>query len=135
MSEKAPDPEPEPMWRTGLLGSLTDLSLRTSFVAIGVPLIVVAIAYATGHRLDGPDVPNSPNDALLSAIIASFVLVPMFALAGAATAIVVAARLVLAAGAGIFARTLQAAFLLAVGAWALLTAVAYDGYVVPRLTG
>lgn len=128
-------PPPEPIWRTGLLGSLTDLSLRTSFVAIGIPLTVVAIAYATGHRVDGPDVPNHPGNALLSVMIATFVLVPMFALAGAATALIVAIRIVLVSGPGFLARTLQAAFLLAVAAWAVVTAIAYDGYVVPRLTG
>jgi hypothetical protein len=128
-------PPPEPIWRTGLLGSLTDLSLRTSFIAIGVPITVVAIAYATGHRVDGPDVPNHPGDALLSVMIATFVLVPMFALAGATTALIVAIRIVLVAGPGLFARTLQASFLLAVATWAVLTAIAYDGFVVPRLTG
>ena len=133
MSDRAP--LPTPIWRTGLLGSLSDLSLRTSFVAIGVPLTVVAIAYATGNPLNGPDVPNHPNDALLSTMIATFVLVPMFALSGAVTALIVAIRLVIAAGPALFARTLQAIFLLAVGAWAVLTAITYDGFVVPRLTG
>ena len=128
-------PPPEPIWRTGLLGSLTDLSLRTSFVAIGVPIIVVAIAYATGHRVDGPDVPNQPGNALLSVMIATFVLVPMFALAGAVTALIVAIRIVLISGPGFLLRTLHAAFVLAVAAWAIVTAMAYDGYVVPRLTG
>ena len=126
---------PEPIWRSGLLGSLTDLSLRTSFVAIGVSVGVVVLAYATGHGLDGNDRDLDPGQALLSALIASYVLVPMFALAGAVTAIIVAASLVMAKGPGVFARSLQATFILAVGVWAVLTAVTYDGYVVPRLTG
>ncbi len=134
MSDEQPY-RPEPIWRGGLLGSLTDLSLRTSFVAIGVPVGVVVLAYARGHGLAASDTNLDPGQALLSALIASYVLVPMFALAGAVTAVIVAASLVMTRGPGLFSRSLQAAFILAVGAWAVLTAVTYDGYVVPRLTG
>ncbi len=124
----------EPPWRQrGLIRSLNDLSLRTSFAAICLPMGVVAVAYATGNALHASDPNPDPGVPLLSLALGTFVLVPMLALTGALTAIVLAISLLWLPGAGSLTRTMHALFVLAVGVWAVVTAAAYDWYVVPRL--
>lgn len=118
---------------TGLIGSLGELSLRSSLVAICVPVVAVALAWAAGRPLEGSG-PAHLEGPALAAMLATFVLVPMFALTGATTAIVVAGATLLSARRPTGAQLLRAAFVVAVGAWAVAMAVAYDVVVVPRVT-
>ena len=118
----------------GLLGSLGDLSLRSSLVAICLPIAAVAWALAAGRPLDGASGAQLEG-AALAAMVATFVLVPMFALTGAATAILVVVATLVARREPAVARVLRAAFVFAVAALAAAMAVAYDVLAVPRITG
>ena len=130
---------PTGRWRgqreqSGLLASLADLSLRSSLVAISVPVATVAIAWAAGRPLH-ETAASQLDGAALAAIVATFVLVPMFALTGAATAVVVAAATLASHREPVGVRVSRAAFSLAVGGWAVTMAVAYDLVAVPRISG
>ena len=114
----------------GLLRSLSELSFRSSLFAIGLP-----VAIALGFRLTGHSVTNGSSNgglpfAVLSVAIGSFVLIPMLALTGAATAAMVAGH-VLWFGRG---NGWRALFLVCLGAWAMVTAYAYDTVVIPSIT-
>jgi hypothetical protein len=117
---------------SALTHGIGELSLRSSAVAIVVPLCVVAALYATGHRLDGSTA-GLRGQPLLAGLVGSFVLIPMFAATGATTAVLV--------GVATFAgrlpptrrRTVEALFILAVGSWAVLAAIAYDAVIVPAI--
>ena len=114
----------------GLLRSLAELSLRSSLFAIGIPAVI-----ALGFRLTGRSVTSGSSTGdlsfpILAVAIGSFVLIPMLALTGAATAAMVAAHL-LWSGRGGGWRVL---FLVCLGAWALATAYAYDTVVIPSIT-
>ena len=113
--------------------NLSELSLRASTIAIVVPLVVVTLWYATGHSLDAGARGLGGQPALTLAV-GSFVLVPMFALTGAATAAIVAAGTVGGRTRPTRRIVLESAFLAAVGAWAMVAAIAYDAIVIPAIT-
>lgn len=116
----------------GLLASLDDLSLRASFLAIGIPLLIVIAWYIAGYGFG-----EKPSGALPRPMFAlamgSFVLVPMLALAGAATAFIIAAAAAWDAR-PTFRQWLRVLFIVSVGLWALLTAYAWDAVILPGIT-
>jgi hypothetical protein len=116
----------------GLLGSLEDLSFRAALFALGLALGVTVLRFASGYRVGdsgGGDVPAP----ILAVAIASFVLVPMLALASAASAVIVMAGAALQTHPA-FARVWRAAFLVVVAAWAMVAAYVYDVLVIPAIT-
>jgi len=116
----------------GLLASLDDLSLRASFFAIGIPLLIVAVWYVAGFGF-GETPSGSLPRPMFALAMGSFVLVPMLALAGATTAFIVAAAAAWEAR-PTFRQWLRVLFIVAVGLWALVTAYAWDTVVLPGIT-
>jgi len=116
----------------GLLGSLDDLSLRASFFAIGIPLLIVGIWYLAGYGFGEKPAGALPRP-LFALAMGSFVLVPMLALAGATTAFIVAASAAWEAR-PTFRQWLRVLFLVAVGLWALVTAYTWDTAILPAIT-
>ena len=114
----------------GLLRSLAELSLRSSLFAIGLPAGIALAFRLTGHSVTGGGSNGHLSFPVLSVAIGSFVLIPMLALTGAATAMMVAGHL-LWFGRGSGWRTL---LLVCLAAWALVTAYAYDTIVIPSIT-
>lgn len=124
--------------REGLLRSLEGLSLRASLAAIFVPLGVLALWFvferflggATANGCNGSCGASDIPRPLFAIELAAFFMVPMLALAGALTSAVttivslVERRMHL----------LRSAFLVAMGLWALATAVYYVTVVVPAIT-
>jgi len=117
----------------GLLGSLHELALRCSVAAICVPLAAGVVAVVSGHRFFLARDGSPPSQPVLTAAMASFVLVPMLALLGSFCAAVVAVALARSSDPR-SVRAWRAAFLVAVGAWSLLMAALYDFYLLPDLT-
>ena len=122
----------------GLLGSLEGLSLRASLGAIVGPLLVVAIWFvfehflggAVGSGCNGPCPPAQIPRPLFAMEVGAFFLVPMLALAGAVTSL-------FAAVASVARRRpyrFWTWFLVALGLWAIATAVYYVVVVVPAIT-
>jgi hypothetical protein len=128
---QAPEPAEAARGRRpqGLRGSLDELSLRASLIAICAPVAVVLLRLATGYSPGGDNRGDIP-DPVLAIAIASFILVPMLALTGAATALVVMAATLWSRD----DRSWRAVFLLSVGASAMATAVLYDIVVIPEIT-
>ena len=116
----------------GLLASLDDLSLRASFFAIGIPLLIVAVWYLAGYGFGEMPAGALPRP-MFALAMGSFVLVPMLALAGATTAFIVAAAAAWEAR-PTFRQWLRVLFIVAVGLWALVTAYAWDTVVLPGIT-
>jgi hypothetical protein len=117
----------------GLLGSLHELALWCCTAAIGVPVIAVSLAFLGGHQFFIVRDAGPPSRPLLALVLASFILVPMLALAGAICGLTVSLGLARTSDPGPV-RAWRAAFLVAVAALALLVAGAYDLYFVPDLT-
>ena len=122
----------------GLLGSLEGLSLRASVAAIAAPLLVVGLWFvferflggAVGSGCNGPCPPGEIPRPLFVFEVATFFLVPMLALAGALTSLVTA-------GVSLARRRpyrLWTWLLVALGLWAVATAVYYVVVVVPAIT-
>ena len=116
----------------GLLHSLDDLSLRASLTAIVFPLAVVLVWFLAGYGVGEKPATALPRP-MFTLAMASFVFVPMFALAGAAAGAIVACAVAWDARPA-FGQWLRVFFLLAVGAWALFTAYAWDVVVLPGIT-
>jgi hypothetical protein len=122
----------------GLLGSLEGLSLRASLAAICAPLLVLAMWFVFEHFLggavgtgcNGPCPPAEIPRPLFAFEVATFFLVPMLAMAGAVTSAMTAAISV----ARRRPRLLWDMFLVALGLWAMMTAVYYVVVVVPAIT-
>ncbi len=121
------------MFGRGLLGSLDDLAVRCAIVAIGLPALVFVVALARGHRFF-VDQPGHPGQPLLAAALASYVVVPMLALAAAISGAVVALAASWAARPSAL-QVARSAFLVSAGVLAILMAVAYDGYLLPDVLG
>jgi len=117
----------------GLLGSLHELALWCCTGAIGVPVMTVSLAFLGGHRFFADGDSGPPSRPLLTAMLATFILVPMFALAGAICGSLVVLALPRTSGPAPV-RAWRAAFLVSVSALALLVAACYDLYFVPDLT-
>ena len=121
------DQQPRPQ---GLAGSLSELALTSSLLAVCAPVLVLAINLVTGHQLNSAERSHGP---LLALAMGTFVLVPMLALTGAVSALLVA-------GGAIFShprppQTIsRTAFLLCVAAWGVVSAVVYDVVVIPAIT-
>ncbi len=114
----------------GLLRSLSELSLRSSLFALGLPAGIALAFRITGHSITGGGSNGGLSFPVLSVAIGSFVLIPMLALTGAATAMMVAVHLLwFGRGSG-----WRALFLVCLGAWALVAAYAYDTVVIPSIT-
>jgi hypothetical protein len=118
---------------SALMHGLGEVSLRASAVAIIVPFAVVVAWYATGHRLDTSQPALHGEPATMGAI-ASFVLIPMFALTGASTALMVGFATFAGRVSPSRRHIVETLFVLAVGAWAVLAAVVYDAVVIPAIT-
>lgn len=114
----------------GLLRSLSELSLRSSLFAIGLPAGIALAFRITGHSVTSGSSTGDLAFPVLAVAIGSFVLIPMLALTGAATAAMVAGHL-LWFGRGSRWRPL---FLVCLAAWAVVTAYAYDTVVIPSIT-
>ena len=127
-----PKRSPRQEHAVGLLGSLDDLSLRASFFAIGIPLLIVAVWYAAGYGF-GEKPPGALPRPMFALAMGSFVLVPMLALAGATTAFIIAAAAAWQAR-PTSRQWLRVLFLVAVGLWALVTAYAWDTAILPAIT-
>lgn len=116
----------------GLIASLSDLALTSSLLAVCAPVLVMVVHLATGHPLDSARSSQLPGP-LLALAMGTFVLVPMLALTGAASSLLVT-------GALIFSKTRtgqswsRAVFLICVAAWGVVTAVIYDVVVIPVIT-
>ena len=98
-------------------------------MAMCVPPAIVGLRVATGY-VPGDEASGDVPAPVLAVAIASFILVPMLALTGAAAALIVAAT-------GPWRterRWWRSLFLLTVGAWALAAAVMYDILVIPEIT-
>ena len=117
----------------GLVGSLHDLALRCSAVAILTPLAVGLAALASGHQFFVEREASPASGPVLAAALASFMLEPMLALVGAICGVVVAVALARAPGPR-SVRAWRGAFVASVGIWAVLMAVVYDVYLLPDLT-
>ena len=123
-----PNPLRAERWE-GLLGSLEELSVKTSLAAIGLPLAVLLVFSLAGRPPGHDDTETLPR-ALLVAAAGSFVLIPMLALTGESAAVAVASSVFYSGRRG----RIRSLFLVVVGLWALATAVFFDLAVVPALT-
>lgn len=117
----------------GLMGSLHELSMASSLLAVCMPVIVLAVHLLTGHPLDSSPSSTTWPGPLVAITFASFVLVPMLALVGAASSLLVTGATVLSPERrrGELAR---AFFIVCVAAWGVITAYVYDIYVIPVIT-
>ncbi|MGH2634091.1 MAG: hypothetical protein ACRDG3_11830, partial [Tepidiformaceae bacterium] len=115
-----------------LLASLDDLSLRASFFAIAIPLLIVTVWYFAGYGFGEKPAAALPRP-MFALAMGSFVLVPMLALAGATTAFIVAAAAAWEARPTL-RQWLGVLFIVSVGLWALVTAYAWDTAVLPGIT-
>ncbi len=117
----------------GLLGSLHDLALWCCMAAIGAPVVAVSVAFLGGHEFFADGDSGPPSRPLMALVLASFILVPMLALAGAICSLAVSVGLVWAGDPGPV-RAWRAGFLVAVAVMALVVAAVYVLYFVPDLT-
>jgi len=121
-----------------LLGSLEGLSLRASLGAIVGPFLVVALWFAydrflggaVGTGCNGPCPPGEIPRPLFVFEVSPFFLVPMLAMTGATTSLCAAASSVARRGPYRF----WTWFLVALGLWAVATAVYYVVIIVPAIT-
>jgi hypothetical protein len=113
-----------------LLASLAELSLRSSLFAIVIPAVVALGLRLTGHSITDGGEHGDLSFPALSVAIGSFVLIPMLAMTGAATALMIVLHHLWYGRGSIW----RAAFLLCLGAGALATAYAYDTVVIPAVT-
>src|SRR5512140_1499362 len=113
----------------GLLGSLDQLCLRAGIFALALPVGVIAMRFATGYRI-GDKAGGDINGPAFAVTLASFVLVPMLALASGASALAVMLSAALEAH-PVAWRIWRAASLIAVAAAALTAAYVYDVIVIP----
>jgi hypothetical protein len=118
---------------SGLLGSLDDLALRAALLALALPLGVLLIRFALGFRPGDTVAHGDITGPLLAITLATYILVPMLALAAAAgaTGVMLGAAM---AQRLTFWRLWRGAFLLVVAAWAVAGAYIYDAVVIPRIT-
>ena len=117
----------------GLLGSLHELALWCCTIAIGLPVMAVSGALLGGHQFFAMRDYEAPSQPVLAFVLTSFILVPMLALAGVISGVIVSLGLVRTPDPAPV-RLWRAAFLVAAGALAVLVAVTYDIYFVPDLT-
>jgi hypothetical protein len=127
---------PQLSWeRPRLLDSTIELALKSSTVAILVPAVLAAAWIASGRSLDAAaEAGDAPAMPLLTGLLASFVMVPMLALAGAAAAVLSGAW-TLRGPAPVSTRALRATLPLAVAAAGLAAAYFHVAILVPVMTG
>lgn len=115
------------------MGSLQELSMASSLLAVCMPVIVLAVHLVTGHPLDSAPSSTTLPGPLVAITFASFVLVPMLALVGAAASIAVTGATVLSPERR-HRELARAFFIVCVAAWGVITAYVYDIYVIPVIT-
>jgi hypothetical protein len=121
--------------RPRLLASAIELALKSSTVAILVPAVLAGAWIASGRSLDAAaEVGDAPAMPLLTGLLASFVMVPMLALAGAAAALL-SGVWTLRGPEPVVARALRAAVPVAVAAAGLVAAYFHIAVLVPVMTG
>ncbi|HEY5477268.1 MAG TPA: hypothetical protein VIK11_11220 [Tepidiformaceae bacterium] len=117
----------------GLMGSLVELSMASSLLAVCMPVLVLVVHLVTGHPLDSAPSSTTLPGPLVAITFASFVLVPMLALVGAAASLAVAGGTVMSRERR--KRELaRAFFVVCVAVWGVITAYVYDVFVIPVIT-
>ncbi len=107
--------------------------MASSLLAVCIPVLVLAVYLATGHPLDRAPSSTTLPGPLVALAFASFVLVPMLALVGAAASITVTGATVLSHERRRH-ELARALFLVCVAAWGVITAYVYDIFVIPVIT-
>ena len=121
--------------RPRLLDSAVELALKSSAVAIAVPAILAAAWLASGRSFDSAaEAGDAPALPLLTGLLASFVMVPMLALAGAAAALLSGAW-TLRGPESAPTRVRRAALPLVLAAAGLIAAYFHVAVLVPVMTG
>jgi len=115
------------------MGSLVELSMASSLLAVCMPVLVLVVHLVTGHPLDSAPSSTTLPGPLVAITFASFVLVPMLALVGAAASLAVAGGTVMSRERR--KRELaRAFFVVGVAVWGVITAYVYDVFVIPVIT-
>jgi hypothetical protein len=117
----------------GLLSSLDQLCLRAGMFALAIPVAVIALRFATGYRVGDRAGSGDLTGPVLAVTLASFVLVPMLALASGVSALAVLLSATLEAH-PVAWRIWRAASLIVVAAAALTAACVYDVVVIPAIS-